>query len=147
MFNFGNSGDIMLTLPVLFSSLWHCLTCLLKMESAPITEATISLQERTRSFIPRVSRVHLPVHNCHCNGRQQFYLSICRRKDATSPLCTDLPTLLAQHYHEASSCSQCALRRMSPLHMVAAVQIQTVLLVPICHPSSFWSSCSSFPCT
>jgi len=41
---------------------------------------------------------------------------------------------------------QCILKRMSTLHMAAAVQIQTVLLVPICHPRSFWSSCSSFPC-
>ena len=33
-------------------------------------------------------------------------MSICRRKDTSSPLCSDLPALLAQHYHKVWSCSQ-----------------------------------------
>lgn len=75
------------------------------MESSSNRGYNEPIQEWTWSFIPRVSRDHLPLPNCHCNGGQEFYVSICRRKDTSSPLHTDLPTLLAQHYHEVWPCS------------------------------------------
>lgn len=70
-------------------------------------------------------------------------MSIYRRKDTPSPLCLRGTTTESG----PAASMQCASRTTRPLHMIAVVQIQTALLVPICHPSSFWSSSSSFPCT